>query len=124
MPTARRRLADVAWLDQKMQLGFLRRKIARSALSIPATGLVVAIEPAPGSLECSRRGLSCERYRLSQERPPIQDRTAFRDVQRAEQILWKAEVGSSTATKRPAIQTVKRGVTGFRQTRDSLSRRR
>src|SRR6266478_6226533 len=29
MPTARRRLADVAWLDQKMQLGFLRRKVAR-----------------------------------------------------------------------------------------------
>ncbi len=28
MPTARRRLADVAWLDQKMQLGFLRRKVA------------------------------------------------------------------------------------------------
>jgi hypothetical protein len=73
---------------------------SRSALSIPATGLVVAIEPAPGSLECFRRSLSCERYRLSQERPPIQDRTAFRDVQRGEQILWKAEVGSSTATKR------------------------
>jgi len=30
MPTARRRLADVAWLDQKMQLGFLRRKVARA----------------------------------------------------------------------------------------------
>ena len=60
---------------------------SRSALSIPATGLVVAIEPAPGSQECLRRSLSCERYRLSQERPPIQDRTAFRDVQRAAQIV-------------------------------------
>src|SRR6266481_219237 len=33
MPTARRRLADVAWLDQKMQLGFLRRKVAKETMN-------------------------------------------------------------------------------------------
>src|SRR5258708_18457165 len=50
MPTARRRLADVAWLDQKMQLGFLRRKVARQ----PERDRSVPCGRSPGGATAAR----------------------------------------------------------------------
>src|SRR5437879_143391 len=66
MPTARRRLADVAWLDQKMQLGFLRRKVARRQPTTSCTSRHTPMVQSSRVSEASELGV-----RRGHSRPPL-----------------------------------------------------